>query len=212
MILGIYGAGGAGREVIEIAKSQGTWDEIVFIDKTKRSEFPVKTMSFEQFIKSYTKENAKIVISIGETRDRETLRQKVMDSGYSFGNVIHPTAYISPEAKVGAGLIARANALVSCGVSIGENVQLFEGSTIGHDTIIGNDSMISAKVSIGGNCVIGCGVYFGMSAAVKEKINIGNHSTIGMSSAVFRDVGENMVVIGNPGRVMKTNTDSFIFH
>lgn len=212
MILGIYGSGGSGREVMEIARTQNVWEELVFIDDFNESDAPVKKVTFEHFKERYPKEKAEIVISIGETKDREMLRKRVKDAGYSLGTVIHPSAYISPDAKVSEGLIARANAVVSCGVRIGENVQLFEGSTIGHDTVIGIDSIISAKVSIGGTCNIGNGVYIGMSAAVKEDTRIGNHSTIGMCTAVFRDVDENLVVLGNPGRPMKTNTESRIFN
>lgn len=211
MILGIYGSNGSGREVMEIARIQNTWDEIVFIDDFNESYLPVKKVSFEKFQKIYDKSNTRVVISIGETKNRTMLREKVTCAGFKLGTVIHPSAYISPGAITEDGLIARANVVVSCGVTIGSSVQLFEGSTIGHDTIIGNDSVISAKVSIGGNCEIGNGVYIGMSAAVKEKTKIGNHSTIGMSTAVFKDVEENMIVLGNPGRVVKTNTDSRIF-
>lgn len=35
MILAIYGAGGAGREVKEIAEIIHNWDELVFIDDTE---------------------------------------------------------------------------------------------------------------------------------------------------------------------------------
>ena len=212
MILGIYGSNGSGREVMEIARIQNVWEEIVFIDDFNESDGPVKKISFEHFKGIYTKDEARIVISLGETKDREMLRKRVTDAGYSLGRVIHPSAYISPDAKTKDGLIARANVVVSCGAEIGENVQLFECSTIGHDTVIGIDSIVSAKVSIGGNCEIGDGVYIGMSAAVKEKIRIGNHSTIGMSTAVFKDVDENLIVLGNPGRPMKANTDSRIFN
>ncbi len=212
MILGIYGSNGSGREVMEIARIQNVWDEIVFIDDFNESDSPVRKISFEHFRETYPADSAMVVISLGETKDREMLRKRVTDAGYRLGAVRHPSAYISPDAKIGDGFIARANVVVSCGADIGENVQLFEGSTIGHDTVIGIDSIISAKVSIGGNCDIGSGVYIGMSAAVKEKTRIGNHSTIGMSTAVFKDVDENLIVLGNPGRPMKTNTESRVFN
>ena len=211
MILGIYGSNGSGREVLEIARLQNVWDEIVFIDDYNEADLPVKKISFNRFKKLYSVENSRIVISIGETKDREMLRKRVTEAGYTLGSVVHPSAYISPDAETDVGLIARANVVVSCGASIGINVQLFEGSTIGHDTVIGTDSIVSAKVSIGGNCEISDGVYIGMSAAVKEKTKIGSHSTIGMSAAVFNDVAESMIVLGNPGRVVKTNSESRVF-
>ena len=211
MILGIYGAGGSGREIIEVARMQNKWQEIVFIDGHKKSDYPVKIMTFENFKKTYPIENTRIVISIGETKDRKQLREKIVESGYKFGNVIHPTAYISPEAKIGDGLIARANVCVSCGATIEENVQLFEGSTIGHDTTIGRDSIISTKACIGGNCIIGRGVYVGMLGSIKEKTTVGDHSTIGMGTAVFKDVDKDVIVLGNPGRTIRSNTDSKIF-
>ena len=37
MVLGIYGSGGTGRNVKEIAEVIGTWNEIVFIDDTVKS-------------------------------------------------------------------------------------------------------------------------------------------------------------------------------
>jgi maltose O-acetyltransferase len=53
------------------------------------------------------------------------------------------------------------------------------------------------------SCRIGNNVWIGGGAIINPGITIGDNSVIGSGSVVTRDVPPNVVVAGNPARVLK---------
>ena len=85
MVLGIYGSGGTGRNVKEIAEVIGTWNEIVFIDDTVKSGIykGVCRMPFQCFVQKYSKEAAEVIIALGEPEHKINLYNKVKNTDTS---------------------------------------------------------------------------------------------------------------------------------
>ena len=210
MVLGIYGSGGAGKEVKDIAEMLNKWSEIVFIDDTVDCDeyYGINRMPWNDFTRRYPIDESEVVISIGEPGNKKILRDKIEIQGYSLTNIIHPLAWVSPSARIGNGVILRAGAIVNACAQIGNNTTLMEYSCVGHDTVVGSDCQISGLVIVGGPCKVGNSVYIGMSVPVKEKITIGDNSIIGMGSVCSRDIADKVVALGNPARAIKKCDDN----
>ena len=84
-------------------------------------------------------------------------------------------------------------------------------AVIGHDVTVGDYSVISPNVTIGGNVNIGLGCYIGSGAIIRNGINIGDNSIIGMGAVVLKDVEPNSVMVGNPAKFIRENTDKKVF-
>lgn len=213
MILGIYGSGGSGREVKEMADILGCWEEIVFIDDTVEVGVfkGIKRMPFEMFCKTYSREKTEVVVALGEPKYKIILYDKVKKSGFPLTNIVHPTSWISPTAKIGEGVIVKARVLISCDTVMRDNVGIEPFVSIGHDCIIGENCQISSGVMIGGNTTIGAGTYIGINVSIREKIVIGSNSVVGMGAVVQRDIPDNVIALGNPARAMKHKDDKNVF-
>ncbi len=213
MVLGIYGSGGAGRGAKEIADLQGIWDEIVFIDDTVPEGLfkGIKRMPFEEFREKFSCKDAKVVIAMGEPEYKILLYNKVKECGYSFGNVIHPSVYISPDAKLGEGIIAQMGGMIAVDTSVGNNVILEQYVVVAHDSVIEDHAQISAFVMISGHCKIGEGTYIGIGVPIRDEIEIGRNTIIGMGSVVQRNIPDNVIAMGNPARVMKNRNGEKVF-
>lgn len=91
-------------------------------------------------------------------------------------------------------------------IEIGNNVQITKNVTIlthGYDWSVlkekyGDVLGSSGKVKIGDNCFIG------MNATILKGINIGKNVIIGANSLVNKDVPDNVVIAGNPAKVIMT--------
>lgn len=213
MVLGIYGSGGAGRETKEIASLQGIWDKIIFIDDTVSAGLfkGIKRIPFEEFKMQYNCEETKVVIAMGEPEYKIRLYSKVKECGYRFGNVIHPSVYISPYAKLGEGIIAQMGSMIAAGACVGNNVTLEQYVVVSHDSIIEDHVQISAFTMVAGHCKIGEGTYIGIGALVRDEIAIGRDTIIGMGSVVVRNIPDCVIAMGNPARVIKNRDGRKVF-
>ena len=124
-----------------------------------------------------------------------------------FHTLVHPTAYVSPLATIGAGTFVGARSVIAPGAELGEHVFVNRGVTIGHDTQIGAFSRIQPGSAVGGLSRLGRGVTVGIGATLIERLVVGDNAVIGAGSAVLDDVPENVVVAGTPARVMKVVVD-----
>lgn len=212
MKLGIYGAGGLGREICETAMVLGSWDEIVFIDDFNQEEIHgIRRMSYNDFRSGISEKDAEIVIALGEPTHKKGLREKVEKDGYSLATVIHPSANISRFSRLGKGMIVRAQAVVSVDTFIGDNVTIMEHTYIGHDVTIGCDSQVSANVSIGGNVSIGSSTFIGAGVSIKERINIGSDVVVGMGAIVLDDISDDIIYHNAIGKSYRTGLNRRVF-
>ena len=51
-----------------------------------------------------------------------------------------------------------------------------------------------------------------MGAQVKQLLTIGKSSIVGMGSVVQRDIPDEVIVLGNPARVLKRNEEKKVFN
>jgi len=217
MTLGIYGAGGLGREVLDLTRiinvAEEQWESFIFIDDNKKVQNinGSKVYTFKEFTTIFSTASTKVTIAVGEPKIRQMLRFKVTENGYSLQMLVHPNAFTGAETQIGEGTIIQYGCFVSCNVNIGANALLQPNTTVGHDSVIGSDSVISTYASISGGCAIGDRVYVGLSVPIKENISIGADSIIGMGSAVMRNIPENVIAIGIPARPMKNNENGRVF-
>src|SRR6185436_4091247 len=104
------------------------------------------------------------------------------------------------------------------GATIGRRFFIDHGSgvVIGETTEIGDDVLLYQGVTLGGtgnekgkrHPTIGNRVVVGTGAKVLGNILIGNHAKVGAGSVVVRPVPDYATVVGIPGHVVKTRTES----
>ena len=78
---------------------------------------------------------------------------------------------------------------------------------IAHGVEIGENSLIIANSMIAGSVKIGKNVWVAPSVSILNKKTIKDNSVIGMGAVVLRDVENNEVIVGNPGKLLKKNED-----
>lgn len=213
MKLAIYGAGGLGREVLELARqiqlAKPRWEDILFIDDIEpdRELKGVPVLTFSAAIK----QNIEVAIAVGEPDVRARLAERVISAGIALATLIHPAIKLSECASVGAGSILCQNAYVSCDTILGINVFMQPYSSIGHDCRLDDHCVISPLVTMGGNCHIGQRVFVGMGATIRERVSVGENSIVSMSAAVFNDLPADCIAVGNPARIVRKNENKRVF-
>lgn len=125
---------------------------------------------------------------------------KKFGGNINWQTVIHPQAIISNYATIGKNVFIAAGASIGPNTVIEDHVIILANATVHHDIRIGSGSIICGNTLIAGNVTI-CGeVYVGAGATVKNGIELGSGSLIGMGSCVLCSVGTNEVWYGNPAK------------
>lgn len=109
---------------------------------------------------------------------------------------IEPYVYIEEEVVIGNSCKIKPFVFIPSGVTIGDDVFIGPNVTFTNDRYprtCGKWKLLETRVkrgaSIGANCVILPG------------LTIGKYSLVGAGSVVTKDVPNNAIVTGNPGRV-----------
>jgi acetyltransferase EpsM len=116
---------------------------------------------------------------------------------------VHPSAYVAPSTKLSPGVFIMPNVSITSNNTIGLNCIIRPGSTIGHDNFIGDHVSISAGVSIGSCNTILDGASFGLKSCVREYTTVGKNAMLGMATVLTKDIPDNELWIGNPGKFLR---------
>ncbi len=144
------------------------------------------------------------IIAIGDN----FLRKKVaISTKHKFGNAVHPSSQVSRFSNTGVGNMILNNSIVQARTEVGDHVILNTASQVDHDCTIENFVHIAPGAVLCGNVKIGEGSLIGAGSVILPGVNIGKWCTIAAGSVVFKDVPDNAVVIGNPSRIIKYNSE-----
>jgi sugar O-acyltransferase (sialic acid O-acetyltransferase NeuD family) len=140
------------------------------------------------------------------TRDcitRLETSKEIYKLGGKFANFIHPTVNLE-KVSLGLGNYIQENVIIQANVQIGNNSSIHMSALIGHESIIGNSVFIAHGCNISGLVEIEDCVFLGTGVSVIPRVTIGKFSIIGAGSVIINDVPPYSVVVGNPGRVIKS--------
>ena len=217
MILGIYGAGGLGREVFELASvindKNKQWSEIIFIDDADKIDNPrnIRVLKFSDIKNEFNGIDIEICIAIGEPAIRKILYDKIIANGLELSTLVHPDVVIPHSTSIGKGTIICKFLSITCDIMIGNNVYIHPNVCIGHDSIIGEHTVVSSYVDVAGDCQIGSSTFLAINVCMRQGISIGSYTIVGMGSVVHRDIPNNVIALGNPARPMKKNEEHRVF-
>ena len=134
MRLIILGAGKYGREIEDVATQTGAYERIDFLDDYSDAPCVIgKCADFARFID----DNTAFFVAFGDNDMRERWLKALFEAKTHVVNIIHPTAYISPTARLGRGVAVLPKALVNSYCVIEDGCMVNSGAIIDHDTTVG---------------------------------------------------------------------------
>ncbi len=69
---------------------------------------------------------------------------------------------------------------------------------IGHNVVVGENTIVVSQVGFSGSCTIGKGVLIGGQAGIKDHVTIGDGVMIGSQSGIHKSIPAGQVVTGSP--------------
>jgi sugar O-acyltransferase (sialic acid O-acetyltransferase NeuD family) len=202
----IIGAGGFGRETLNVYRDAGREAEVAgFVVEDAYwkpgQEANGKPVFAWSAIAGWPK-HARFVAAIGSaTRGR--LIDEAARLGFGFDTVIHPTVQSSPWVRIAEGCIVCAGNILTVQIDVGPHTIINLACTVGHDSRLGRLVTLSPGVNVSGHVTIGDGAFIGSGAVIIENITIGAGAVIGAGSVVTKDIPPKVLAVGVPARVIK---------
>jgi len=141
-----------------------------------------------------------IALGIGDNRSRERVFGLIVSSGFEVLTVVHPSAVISPRAKLGVGTVVMALVAVNPDAEVGVGGILNTGCVVEHDCRVGAFAHLSPNGVLGGGVEIGDRSHLGLGAVVLPLVKVGSDVRVGAGAAVTKDVPPGATVVGVPAR------------
>lgn len=205
------GAGGHAAVLIEALRAAGGYDIVGLTDP--RSELWGTSLlgvpvlgGDDELQRQYDRSVSHAFIGVGgasDTGPRRRLHELAQAHGFELASIVHPTAVVSPSARVGAGATLLPNAVVNAQAQLGENVLVNTGAIIEHDCRIGDHVHVATGARLASGVVVGAGAHVGAGSTVLEGRSIGSGAVVGAGAVVTRDVEPASVVVGVPARRLR---------
>lgn len=150
-----------------------------------------------------------MIVSVGVNAVRKKIVARLMNCtpDIEFGTAIHPSAVISPSAKIGEGTVVMAGAVINANAVVGRHCIVNTGATVDHDCVVEDYCHIAPGVNISGGTHIGECTWVGVGSCVIQCLKIGRNCMIGAGSVVVRDIPDNVTAFGCPAKVRIVKND-----
>ncbi|RAO49273.1 putative acetyltransferase EpsM [Micromonospora saelicesensis] len=149
--------------------------------------------------------SVRYLIGVGDGSVRARIDRLAGRNGRRAGSLVSPAATVGGRCSLGDGSILWPGAILTTDVRLGRHVHVGTGATVSHDTEIDDFATLLPGCRIAGNSRIGRGATIAAGATVIDNISIGKNVLVGAGAVVVRDVPENVVVVGVPARILRSD-------
>ena len=203
----IIGAGGFGREVLEYARDVeeaglADWEIAGFLDDNAGA---LDNYSYDyKIIGAIAGHNVSdeyvYICAIGDPKTKLVIGRRLLREGAEFVNIIHPTAYIGRNCKIGKGAVLCPRSAVTADASLADFVAVDIHSICSHDVKVGDGCTISHFCDLTGFSSLGEGVFLGSGVSVCPSVKIGDYARIGAGAVVLHDIEAGALAYGVPAK------------
>lgn len=196
----IIGAGGHGAVALEAFRAGAPECEVVVFDDAPDCQrlLGVEVQQGRPSVSAYSPDQYQAFVAIGRNETRLKVARALSAEGYTLATIVHPTAWVSPSAALGAGCLVGPRAVVNARAQLGDVAIANTSSIIEHDCVVEDGGHICPGATLAGGVRVGSGTMIGANSTVKELVKITGDSIVGAGSVVTRDISVPGIYYGVP--------------
>lgn len=160
---------------------------------------------FETIDVSHPQNQYEMFIAIGYSNLNQLRAKFYYDAkakGYKLASYISSMATVLTD-QIGDNTFIFEDNTIQPFVTIGNDVILWSGNHIGHDTIIKDHAFITSHVVLAGWTEVGSYSFIGINATIKDKVKIGEKCILGAGALIKRSTKDGQVYTAYPAKLSK---------
>ena len=126
--------------------------------------------------------------------------------GYELVSYVSSRCSFLTEHPIGENCMIQEDNTIQPFVRIGNNVILWSGNHVGHDSVIEDHCFVTSHVVISGRVTVGAYSFIGVNATLRNGISIAPRTLIGGGAVIMESTIEGGVYV--PPRVILVNKSS----
>ncbi len=212
----IFGTGTFGRLLSFYLSVDSEYDVVAFTataDRITGDTFCGKPLvPFESVTKVYPPNEHKMFVAVGSTRlNRVRAHFYHATKALGYGHI----TYISSKATYWSDLDVGDNCCILEATTlepfarVGNDVVLWSGSHLGHDSSIDDHCFVASDVVIPGFTHIGQYCFIGVNATLRDGVSVGERCLIGAAATIMRSTGPGEVYLGPRSEAYTGDTSRF---
>jgi sugar O-acyltransferase (sialic acid O-acetyltransferase NeuD family) len=202
----IYGAGGHGKVVADVALRLGV-AVAGYVDDRGAANQPLRlgrpVLGDRQWLLEQPREHYWCALGIGDNAIRMRIGEFLQSQGFELLTLLSSFAVISPFVTIGAGVLVMPGAIINPDATIGDGVIVNTGAVVEHDCVIGRYANLSPNSTLGGGVEVGETAHVAIGATVMPYLRVGCGSTLGAGSVATRSIPDQVIAHGVPARVQR---------
>ena len=198
----IVGAGGNGKVIADIAEKIG-YSDIVFLDDNPLLEICGNYKVVGKINEASSYKDADFIVAVGNAKIRRKIQTELIENGLRVVSLIHPSAVITSDVKIGLGTVVMAGAVINTCAEIGQGCIINTCASVDHDCCVCDYAHISVGAHVAGTVTIGENTWIGAGATVINNLEIAPDCMIGAGAVVVADITESGTYVGVPAKKIK---------
>jgi sugar O-acyltransferase (sialic acid O-acetyltransferase NeuD family) len=144
-------------------------------------------------------------------RDMNRLRARKYEEargrGYTLASYVSSRCSLLTEEPVGDNCFILEDNTIQPFVAIGNDVTLWSGNHVGHDSVIEDHCFVSSHVVISGHVRIGAYCFLGVNATLRNSITLAPRTLVGAGALVMKNTREGEVYVPERTGVFAKKSD-----
>ena len=167
-------------------------------------------VDFEEIVDCCPPATHKMFIALSYAKMNKIRAQKYFkakEMGYQLATYVSSRCTLLTDKPVGDNCFILEDNTIQPFVEIGNNVTLWSGNHIGHDSVIEDHCFISSHVVVSGHVHIHKYCFIGVNATLRNSITIAPETLIGAGAIIMKSTVEKGVYIPQRSGLFKKKSD-----
>ena len=155
-------------------------------------------LAFDRVASAYPPSSYKMFVALSYAKMNQVREAKWRDAraaGYDLVSYVSSRCSFLTQYPIGDNCFILEDNTVQPFVRIGNDVTLWSGNHIGHDSAIGDHSFVSSHVVVSGNVTIGSNCFIGVNATLGNGITVAPFTLVGAGALIMKDTTARSVFV-----------------